>query len=81
MTLQFILLFNKFIGDDIDVLETMNLLYQNGILSTNTLLLFNEMYLQQCNDYSGGGIIVMFFMNDGLKENAPYMTRAAPMTI
>ena len=84
-------LLNKIIEGNIDIIKTANLLYENGSLSKDIMLIFDEMYLQKCVEYTGGEIIglsdenevyksILCFMIVGLKENLPYMIKATPVT-
>ena len=63
----------------------------NGSISTDIVLLFDEMYLQKCEEYVGGESYgadkegnlykgVVCFMIVGLKENVPYVIKSLPET-
>ena len=58
-----ILLLNKIVEGNFDLIKTVNLLYPNGSLSKDTMLIF-DIYLQPCWLYSGGGIIDLSDKNE-----------------
>ena len=60
-------------------------------ISKDIVVLFDEMYLQKCVEYCGGDFCgsninnelyksTVYFMIIGLKENVPYVVKAAPVT-
>ena len=61
--LSSISLLNKIIKSDIDIIKTVNILYQNGSLSKTIMSLF-DMYLQPCVWYSEGGIVGLSDKNE-----------------
>ena len=59
------------------------------MISEDVVLMFDEMYLQKCEEYCGGKIIganesnelykgLLPFMIVGLKENVPYIIKSVP---
>ena len=71
-------------------MKVASLFLDNGSISQDVVLLFDEMYLQKCNEYSGGETIgvsgdgklyksVVSFMIVGLKENIPCIIKAVPV--
>lgn len=72
-------------------LKAAKLLLENGSISKDIIILFDEMYLQKCVEYCGGEIIglsendelyksIVCFMVIGLKQNIPYVIKACPVT-
>ena len=62
-----------------------------GKISEDVCLLFDEMYLQKCEEYFGGDLIgcgedgnlykgLVCFMNVGFKESVPYVIKSSPQT-
>ena len=75
----------------LDTVRTLTLLKKNGSISEDVILMFDEMYLQQCEEYSAGRVEgtnedgemytgVMAFMIVGLKSSVPFVVRAVPKT-
>ena len=63
---------------------------KNSSLSKDIMVLFDKMYLQKCAEYCGGEFFgsninnelynsIVCFMIIGLKENVPYVVKAAPV--
>ena len=68
-------LLNKIKEGKIDALKVSKLLLENSSISKDIVVLFDEMYLQKCVDKG-----IVCFMIIGLKENVPYVVKAAPVT-
>ena len=84
-------LLNKIKEGNIDALKAAKLLLENSSISKDIVVLFDEMYLQKCVEYCGGDFFgsninnelyksIVCFMIIGLKENVPYVVKAAPVT-
>ena len=67
----------------------MKALKENVCISKDAMLLFDEMYLQKCEEYVGGETVgtyedselykgVVCFMVIGLKTNVPYIISTVP---
>ena len=67
----------------IDAIKYAQALKKDGKLSEGICFLFDEMYLQKCEEYFGGGLIgsnengewykgIVCFMIVGLKESIPF---------
>ena len=69
-------LLNKIKEGKIDALKVSKLLLENSSISKEIVVLFDEMHLQKCVDKS-----IVCFMIIGLKENVPYVGKAAPVTL
>ena len=50
-------LLKKIIGGQLDVMKCTRSLKSPGVISEDVILMFDEMYLQKCEEYSGGEII------------------------
>ena len=74
-SLPSISLLNKIKEGKIDALKVSKLLLENSSISKDIVVLFDEMHLQKCVDKS-----IVCFMIIGLKENVPYVVKAAPVT-
>ena len=70
--------------EDIDAAKWAKLLKDEGKISSDTCLIFDEMYLQKCEEYTGGQLIgaaingelykgIVSFMIIGIKQNTPYI--------
>ena len=70
--------------EDIDAAKWPKLLKDEGKISSDTCLIFDEMYLQKCEEYTGGQLIgaaingelykgIVSFMIIGIKQNTPYI--------
>ena len=75
----------------IDSVKGLKALKAKGKISSDVILIFDEMYLEKCEEYTGGKTIganeenqlykgVVSFMGVGLKENVAYMVKSAPET-
>ena len=53
-------LLRRITSGKIDTLKTLKLLRENGSISDDVILMFDEMFLQQCEEYTGGKIITYF---------------------
>ena len=84
-------LLNKIKEGNIDALKATKLLLENSSISKDLVVLFNEMYLEKCVEYYGGELFgsninnklyksIVCLMIIGLKENVPYVVKAAPVT-
>ena len=73
----------------IDPVTSLKVLKENGSISEDVILLFDEMYLQKCEEYVGGKTVgtdedgelykgVVCFMIIGLKSNIPYIISTVP---
>ena len=82
-------LLRRITAGKIDALKTAKVLRDNGNISEDVILMFDEMFLQKCAEYSGGETVgaeengelykgVMYFMIVGLKTNVPYIIKAIP---
>ena len=83
-------IFIKIKEGNIDALKAAKLLLENSSISKDMVLLFDEMYLLKCVEYCGGEFFgsnihrelyksIVRFMIIGLKENVPYVVKAAPV--
>ena len=83
-------LLNKIKEGKVDAFKVPKLLLENSSISKNIVVLFHEMYLQICVEYCGGEFFgsninnefyksIVCFMIIGLKENVPYVVKAAPL--
>lgn len=74
---------------NIDSVKAARTLLENGSISSDVVLIFDEMYLQKCEEYVGGesygadeegnlykGLVC--FMIVGLKENVPFIIKSVP---
>ena len=82
-------LLEKISQGTIDVVKCAQTLRQDGKISKDICLLFDEMYLQKCEEYFGGEMIgadekgelykgIVCFMIVGLKESIPYVIKSSP---
>ena len=73
----------------IDPVASAKILKENGKISPDVILIFDEIYIQRCEEYSGGasfgvdenGILyngVVCFMIIGLARNIPYVLQSIP---
>ena len=80
---------SKLKSSGIDAVKALVSLKANGNMSGDVVLLFDEMYLQQCQQYTGGNLEgcyasgsmyngIVSFMLVGLKSNVPFVVRAVP---
>lgn len=79
----------KLVSGKLDSEASVKLLKDNGAISEDVILMFDEIYLQKCEEYSGGETIgademgelykgLMCFMIVGLKSNVPFVVRSVP---
>ena len=84
-------LLNKIKEGNIDALKAAKLLLENSSISKYIVILFDEMDLRNCAEYYEGKFFgsninnelyksIVCFMIIGLKENVPYVVKAAPVT-
>ena len=84
-------LLNKIKEGNIDALKAAKLLPENSSISKYIVILFDEMDLRNCAEYYEGKFLgsninnelyksIVCFMIIGLKENVPYVVKAAPVT-
>ena len=77
-------LLKKITEGKLDAVKCATTLKLQGAISEDVVLMFDEMYLQKCEEYSAGEIIganennelykgLLSFMIVGLKENVPYV--------
>ena len=82
-------LLKKITEGKLDAVKCATTLKSQGAISEDIVLMFDEMYLQKCEEYSGGEIIganennelykgLLSFMIVGLKENVPYIIKSVP---
>ena len=73
----------------LDAVKCAKSLKSQGVISEDVVLMFDETYLQICEEYSGGEIIgakennelykgLLSFITVGLKENVPYIIKSVP---
>jgi hypothetical protein len=79
----------KMTSGTIDTLASAQLLKESGKISNDVILIFDEMYLQKCVEYSGGEMIgadengvmykgIVCFMIVGLQSNIPFVIKTTP---
>ena len=82
-------LLRKITSGKVDAIKSAKVLRDNGNISEDVILMFDEMYLQKCEEFVGGEAVgadkdgelykgVMCFMMAGLKRNVPYVVKALP---
>ena len=80
-------LLKKITEGQLDAVKCAKSLKSQGVISEDVVLMFDEMYLQKCEEYCGGEIIganennelykrLLSFMIVGLKENVPYIIKS-----
>ena len=80
-------LLRKIVTGDIDAAKWAKLLKDDGKISSDTCLIFDEMYLQKCEEYTGGQLIgvatngelctgIVSSMIIGIKQNTPYIIKS-----
>ena len=90
LSINTVILKNIF-SEAIDAVKCAQTLKNEGKISEDVYLLFDEMYLQKCKEYSGGDLIgcgedgnlhkgLVCFMIVGLKESVPYLIKSWPET-
>ena len=73
----------------LDSIASSKLLKDGGKISSDVILMFNELYLQKCKEFREGETIgadetgdfykgLICFMIVGLKSNIPFVVRAVP---
>ena len=79
----------KVTSGQLDSIISAKLLEDSGRISSDVILMFDEIYLQKCEEFSGGEIIgadetcdlykgLICFMIVGLKSNIPFVVRGVP---
>ena len=79
----------KLSSGKIDAISSVKMLREKGKISSDIILIFDEIYLQKCEEFSGGesfgadesGCLykgMVCFMIIGLKNNIPYVIKACP---
>ena len=82
-------LLRKIVTGDIDAAKLAKLLQDEEKMSGDACLIFDEMYLQKCEEYTGGQLIgaatnvelykgIVSFMIIGIKQNTPYIIKSVP---
>ena len=82
-------LLSKLCKGGIDAVKCANMLRSSGHISDDVILMFDEMFLQKCEEYAAGetygvdedGVLykgLVSFMIAGLKENIPYVIKSNP---
>ena len=82
-------LLNRMHSGGIDSIKTLRLLHENGTISTDVILMADEMYLQASTQYHAGDYVgsdadgklykgIFCFMVVGLRESVPIIVRAVP---
>ena len=82
-------LLRKIVTGDIDAAKSTKLLKDEEKISSDECLIFDEMYLQKCEEYTGGQLIgaatnaelykgFVSFMIIGIKRNIPYIIKSVP---
>ena len=82
-------LLRRITSGKIDTLKTAKVLRENGNISNDVILMFDEMFLQKTEEYFAGESIgadengelfkgIVNFMIVGLKSNVPYVVKACP---
>ena len=82
-------LLRKIVTGDIDAAKSSKLLKDEEKISSDICLIFDEMYLQKCEEYTGGQLIgtatngklykgIVSFMIIGVKQNTPYIIKSVP---
>ena len=82
-------LLKKLKQGNIDAEKCAKILRENGKISNEIILIFDEMFLQRSQEFVGGNLIgcdengelykgILSFMIVGLKTNIPYVIRAVP---
>ena len=81
----------KLASGKIDTMKSATLLRDNGNISEDVILMFDEMFLEKCEEYANGvtyGVDehgelykgIMSFMIVGLKSSVPYVVKTLPET-
>ena len=81
-------LLNKISSGNIDALKSAKLLLENGKMSQDVCIIFDELFLQKCGEYSGGTGVnnigelyksIVCFMTSSFKEDIAYIIKAVPV--
>ena len=79
----------KMVSGKLDVSAVAKALKESGSISTDVIVIFDEIYLQKCEEYFGGGTFgvdengemfkgMLCFMLVGLKSNTPFIIKCVP---
>ena len=82
-------LLQKLTAGKIDTMKSARLLKDSGCISEDVILMFDEMFLDKCEEYAGGDMYgadedgelykgFMSFMIVGLKSSVPYVVKTLP---
>jgi hypothetical protein len=82
-------LLQKVVAGKLDTMKVAKTLKDKGNISEDIIVMFDEMYLQKCEEYSGGETYgadkdgqlfkgIVSFMIVGLKSNIPYVVKTVP---
>jgi len=82
---------SKLTRGSIDAVEAAKVMRENKIISDDVILIFDEIYLQKCEEYFGGDTYginengdlhkgMVCFMIVGLQSNVPYVLKTVPET-
>ena len=82
-------LLKKISEGKLDAVKCAKFLKAPGVISENIVLMFDELYLQKCEQFCDGEIIaanennelykgLLSFMIVGLKKNVPYIKKSVP---
>ena len=82
-------LLRKIVTGDIDAAKSAKLLKDEEKISSDVCLIFDKMYLQKCEEYTGGQLIgaatnfelykgIVSFTIIGIKQNTPYIIKSVP---
>ena len=82
-------LLRKIVTGDIDAAKSAKLLKDEEKISSDVCLIFDEKYLQKCEEYTRGQLIgaatngelykcIISFMIIGIKQNTPYIIKSVP---
>ena len=82
-------LLRKTVTGDRDAAKSAKLLKDEGKISSNVCLIFDKLYLQKCEEYTGGQPFgtptndelykgIVSFMLIGIKQNTPYIIKSVP---
>ena len=82
-------LLQKITAGKIDTMKSVKFLKDSGNISDDVILIFDEMFPDKCEEYSGGENFgadkdgelykgIMSFMIVGLKNNVPYVVKTCP---
>ena len=83
------LLLNKMKEERVSLIKALKILWENGKISNDCILMVDEMYLEKASQYHGGGYVgvddeinlykgMAALMIVGLKELIPYIVQAIP---